>query len=437
MNLTYLIRREIKLVIVSIFCFLLTVFGLSYGFLTSDNNDLSTDLSVGSATFPLILSDNTTITETDIEPGDTFTKTITVENRGNRTVNYNLIWVELLNEIELTLSATCSSSVQGNTCSGITAQTIPLHSTEVNDELIKQNISIASGETHTYVVTVKFLDLEDLEGDYGTVKNFYGKINIEEYEFVSGTLALTTDNGASGLTTGDLVTISKSGIPDQDFYVVSSDASETVLLAKYNLLVGDVLEYDESEGAYLYGDSLTSESEYGLQSSSAKAMDDTEAWVGIVPFSGAAYWYDWNNSSMASGYYPNDVYDANYSSEAPSIDYSTGKANENNYSIAYYVEQYKNTLGINGVAKLLTVEDLLSLGCDDSECSCEEAPSWLNNGSSFWTATAFDSYMGIAWVTSEGYYGSDGGNFNDVGLELASAGVRPVIVVNTADIQSN
>ena len=79
MNLTYLIRREIKLVIVSIFCFLLTVFGLSYGFLTSDNNDLSTDLSVGSATFPLILSDNTTITETDIEPGDTFTKTITVE----------------------------------------------------------------------------------------------------------------------------------------------------------------------------------------------------------------------------------------------------------------------------------------------------------------------------------------------------------------------
>ena len=180
MNLTYLIRREIKLVIVSIFCFLLAAFGLSYGFLTSDNNRMSTDLSVGSATFPLILSDNTTITETDIEPGDTFTKTITVQNRGNRTVKYNLIWFNLLNEIELQLSATCSSSVQGNTCSAIAAQTIPLHSTEVNDELIKKNISIAAGEIHTYVVTVKFIDEEDLQQEYDVIKHFHGKINIEE-----------------------------------------------------------------------------------------------------------------------------------------------------------------------------------------------------------------------------------------------------------------
>lgn len=227
MNLTYLIRREIKLVIVSIFCFLLAAFGLSYGFLTSDNNDLSTDLSVGSATFPLILSDNTTITETDIEPGDTFTKTITVENRGNRTVKYNLIWVELLNEIELQLSATCSSNIQGNTCSAIAAQTIPMHSTEANNDSIKQNISIAAGETHTYVITVKFKDEEYLEEDYGTVKNFYGKINIEEYEAPAATnvayFEYEIENGE--------VTITGYNGPFEAAYDIDTDTCEAYVSA--------------------------------------------------------------------------------------------------------------------------------------------------------------------------------------------------------------
>lgn len=439
MNLTSLIKREIKIVIVSIFCFLLTVFGLSYGFLTSDNNDLSTDLSVGSATFPLILSDNTTITETDIKPGDTFTKTITVQNRGNRTVKYNLIWVNLLNEIELQLSATCSSSVQGNTCSGITAQTIPLHSTEVNDELIKQNISIASGETHTYVVTVKFLDLEDLEGDYGTVKNFYGKINIEEYEFVSGTLALTTDNGASGLTTGDLVTISKSGIPDQDFYVVSSDASETVLLAKYSLLVGNLLNYDFENDSMTWIKTYSSQDDgYGLQSSAAKGMSDISQVV-ATPFSAINYWYDEINDDLYSTYgtlsnAANDVYDPNYSSVALSIDHTDPTdiiVNENNYSIAYYVEEYVNRLGVNGTGRLLTVAEAVSLGCTrDPDNDCSLAPSWLNNETSYWLGSVSEE-GGPYSIWYDGAFAGD--EFNN----YYAMGIRPVIVVNTSDIGTN
>ena len=180
MNLLDLVKRETKLLIVSIFCFLLTVFGISYGYLSAENNNVSSNLVVGSGTNTLIFTDNTTITETNISYGDTFTKTITIENKNNETRRYNLIWSNLLNEMELQISATCSSNIQGNTCSGVPARSIPLHSTEVNNVIIKRNISIASGETQTYVITVEYVTPSSSNtGACERKKDFHGTISIE------------------------------------------------------------------------------------------------------------------------------------------------------------------------------------------------------------------------------------------------------------------
>ena len=434
MDLLNLVKREINIVIVSIFCFLLTVFGLSYGYITANSDNMSTNLSVASDNFSLVLTDNTTINETDIEPGDTFTKTITVQNRGSKSARYNLIWAELLNEIELGFSVTCSSNKQSNTCSGISTQAISMHSSEVNNVMIKRNISIDAGETHTYVVTVKFLDSEDLTEDYTSTRSFYGKINIEECDFVPSVLTLTTDNGDTGLDTGDIVTASKSGMPNQNFYIISTNASETVLFAQYNLYVGDIEESDENE-VFSAEPISQSDSRYGLQNIIAKGIDyNSNQWIGGVTFSGRNYWYDNINDDIYSKYgtfnnYLNDVYDPNYSSVAPSTDYSDEfpYANENDYSISYYVERYMNTVGIEGTGRLLTYTEAISLGCVAFD-NCLSAPSWVYTSSYFLGTATGNETLWI--IDTEGSFIGGDGFYNGGGIY----GVRPIIVVPTSNI---
>jgi hypothetical protein len=255
------------------------------------------------------------------------------------------------------------------------------------------------------------------------------------------TLTLTTDQGTTGLSTGDVVTVSRSDIPNQNFYVVSTDASETVLLAQYNLLVGDVLDYDSNTDIITYVKTLSSQDAgYGLQSADAKGLDDTNRWIGLVPFSGLNYWHDDTNGDIYSKYGvsangANNIYDSDYSNIAPSIDYSDPNdiiVNANNYSIAYYVEQYVNTLGVNGSGRLLTTQEVDSLGCDSSNGDCSSGLSWLDNGTTFWIGSTMDEIINGPGVVYAVYY--DSGFGGDEYINHYNMGVRPVLVVSTDDI---
>ena len=86
------------------------------------------------------------------------------------------------------------------------------------------------------------------------------------------------------VTVGDEIKIGT-----EHFYVISSDANETVLLAKYNLLVGDVFEQVDSVWTKVKTMDSSNTEGYGLQSSTARAYDQTNLRVGIVPFCGLAY----------------------------------------------------------------------------------------------------------------------------------------------------
>lgn len=245
-------------------------------------------------------------------------------------------------------------------------------------------------------------------------------------------ITLTNDQGSSGLDNGDMVTISRGNNISENFYVVSTDASETVLLAQYNLLVGDVEEYDENE---IYSASpLPVDSNYGLQSVNAKANDEnSNQWIGTVAFSGSNYWHNEATDEVYSKYgtytdYENDVYDPNYN-EPPSTDYSDEfpVPTEENYSIAYYVEEYVNTLGINGTGRLLRYSEAISLGCITS-ANCFSAPSWVYTSSYFLGSVT--SAENVWVIDSSGYFIGGEGLYNAGGIY----GVRPVIVVSTADI---
>ena len=201
------------------------------------------------------------------------------------------------------------------------------------------------------------------------------------------------------LVSGDIDEVgSEVCIKDECFYVISSTDDTVTMLAKHNLYVGG--EYNSSWTAY--GEEAT-----GKQDSTMLGyVSSGKPYNGTIKFSNTNYWL----STVSS--YPAYVYDSN------STLYS-------------YVENYKTYLSTLGVtpseARLITYEELTTLGCSGS--SCKTAPSWVY-ATSYWSGSAnFADYVWI--VNSSGFF--DGGNYNsDI-----TFGVRPVITISKKEIREH
>ena len=170
--------------------FLLAV-GLTYAYfsLTVSGNDVAETINVSTTKIGLIYTDGKEVKSNNIEPNWTTTKTITVENTGNEETYYALGWQKLYNEIqkdELVIRSTCTSSgVTGGTCSNTDNVVIPQTSevtAETNKVLYpyKENVLILPRETHTYTVTIEFINYTDKHQNYNQGKRFYGVLGAAE-----------------------------------------------------------------------------------------------------------------------------------------------------------------------------------------------------------------------------------------------------------------
>ena len=235
-------------------------------------------------------------------------------------------------------------------------------------------------------------------------------------------------------------------IKDEHFYVVSSNNEETVLLSKYNLYVGDIYDVDTSTWKYTYQRSIASTEEgYGMQNEHAKAaLTEDSHWVGTVPFSSKTYWWDSVNNSLYSQYdsteeFKNNIYDKELKDNCPQLtmDDDSGpryieKGNNQNYSVANYVEGYVDYLySISSLSeikgRLLLFSEAEVLGCSVANQSCEDAPSWLKQ-TSYWIGTNVGQNYVIGIKTIPHYI--DASNYKYSSL----FGVRPVIVLKTIDV---
>ena len=170
--------------------FLLTV-GLTYAYfsLTVSGNDVAETINVSTTKLELKYTDGKEIKANGIEPGWTITKTLTIENTGNEEAYYALGWQKLYNEIqkeELVIRSTCTSSgATGGTCSSTDNVAIP-QTSEVNAAAnkvlypYKENVLILPGETHTYTVTIEFINYDDKAQNYNQGKRFYGVLGAAE-----------------------------------------------------------------------------------------------------------------------------------------------------------------------------------------------------------------------------------------------------------------
>ena len=164
------------------FLLLMTVsFSYAYFSTSVSGNDDAKDVTVTAGTLALTYTDSPEIVATNIRPGWSTTKVVTIKNTGTLDTNYNLVWQKLNNEItnnEMVISATCerlnSSGVTEGTCDSI-AESI------INDKTIQKNISIESSITHKYTFTINFKET-NADQNYNQSKKFSGVLGIEEYK---------------------------------------------------------------------------------------------------------------------------------------------------------------------------------------------------------------------------------------------------------------
>lgn len=310
-----------------------------------------------------------------------------------------------------------------------------------NNQLLRK--ATVSGNTTT-PTREKYLVRVEYDSVNATSSTLNGMSGDETYTF--------TFNVQYGIATSDAINREKFTLPqnktinnlalgdelcleNQCFNFIKYEGNDVVMLAKYNLKVGDNYNGTTLTAAFTkIGNYSSADSGYGLQDSQARGwVNGDTTHYGIVDFSKTNYW---DNSGSPKSTYPGSYY--------PSVDFPyaydpvnyAGAPGTNTYSVAYYVEQYKTKL-INDYhasikdARLLKMSEVTdpSIGCVviPGQFSCPTTGSgvFLFN-TSFWFGSVGASNMVLIILTNGAL---DGGGYNS-----SVVGVRPVIVVEKSNI---
>lgn len=166
-------KMTIFISIVAVALFIVGVIATSYAYFTATvtkNNAENNNTNVSAANISATFTDGATLNITNMIPGDSFTKTFTLKNTGNKAIKYKVVIQEVENtfnsksDIELVLKE------NGTT---IKSTTFPSTTGAISDELtINPNVS----KSYTITITYKNTSADqspDME------KKVSGKIFIE------------------------------------------------------------------------------------------------------------------------------------------------------------------------------------------------------------------------------------------------------------------
>ena len=234
------------------------------------------------------------------------------------------------------------------------------------------------------------------------------------------------------ITPGDVIGIGET----EDFYVISSDSEKTVLLSKYNLMVGNI----KQDGVNI-GTIPQSTPGYGLQSIDATAGYSVDNSYGSIEFSNDVYWSD--NKDLKYKYTEDNAiyHDNTISLNERGYRYTA----DDSYAAPYIYDEnstiYQYISGENGY-----VNRLIEIGAPSSitgrllsyeEAIASENLTDSNNNSiiydgtnDYWLGSGF-SYKSIYAITNE--YNFPFGF--DIDTYKKNFGVRPVIEIPTSALQ--
>ncbi len=170
-------KKKYIILIITMCLISILIVGSSYAYFsaTISGNTNAENVVTKTGTLSLSFSDKTpSFNATEISPGWSKTKEVTVENTGSVDVTYDLVWLKLDNEIlkdELVYTITCT-----NGCKGLTESKVP----EAGENLgIIKEQTIKSKETQTYKISFQLKETKENQ-DYNQGLTIEGTIGIKE-----------------------------------------------------------------------------------------------------------------------------------------------------------------------------------------------------------------------------------------------------------------
>ena len=170
-------RKQLTLVIVSL---LVVVLSVSLAYFTAQIIGKGKDVSVTSANLQIVFTDSDgALTETDIEPGWSATKTFTIKNDTKTEYKYNIVIKDLLNTFVTKgyLQYKITSTNDGYNMTEF--KDIP-KSSIATDTILAYSVLIPNGKTQSYTIEFKYANDENVDQSDDMGKKLSGTLFITE-----------------------------------------------------------------------------------------------------------------------------------------------------------------------------------------------------------------------------------------------------------------
>ena len=154
-------KKKMVIPIVASILTLVILTGVSYAYFNAkitENN--KTETIIKSNELGLTFTGVSEINANSMIPGDSFTKTFSVENTSNRAVTYNIYMQNITNEFNEDLVYTLTDD------NGVVVSETALPVTNTGKSYLKTNIEIDAGVTKNYTLKIEYKYLDTPQDDY-------------------------------------------------------------------------------------------------------------------------------------------------------------------------------------------------------------------------------------------------------------------------------
>ena len=170
-------RKQLTLVIVSL---LVVVLSVSLAWFTTQIIGKGKDVSVTSANLQIVFTDSDgALTETDIEPGWSATKTFTIKNDTKTEYKYNIVIKDLLNTFVTNGYLQYKITSTNNGYNMTEFKDIP-KSSIATDTILAYSVSVPVGVTQSYSIEFKYANDESVDQSDDMGKKLSGTLFITE-----------------------------------------------------------------------------------------------------------------------------------------------------------------------------------------------------------------------------------------------------------------
>ena len=224
------------------------IIGTSYAYFmaTVTGGDSGNEIVIKSGNLSLTLTDNNSLTLNGI-PGDSASKEFTVTNNGSNETIYNIKMVDVTNTFvdknDLVYTLVGDNDVN------ISETVMP----STSDEYLATNITIGSGDTHTYTLTITFKETNDNQDD-NKGATFSGKINIDDEDVKPNNLvqllSYLYNKNNSELVVDDYDNIRYIGANPSNYIYFNCDdySNPTAETCEKWRIIGSFKDIEDSEG---------------------------------------------------------------------------------------------------------------------------------------------------------------------------------------------